>query len=131
MDTKIFYRQASYETAKEIAESLGYRSDFSHSQTLRSGEETSQSLSEHAVHLLTPRDINELAPDEIIAFHSNRKPIQAKRMDWRAFPLLTKRRAIAPPTLKPLPQVDYQIFNTFGQKTEETYNEYINPDRRY
>jgi hypothetical protein len=48
---------------------------YSHSKTLRNGEETSQSLSEQAIHLLTARDINELDLDEIIAFHSNRKPI--------------------------------------------------------
>ena len=102
---------------------------YSHSQTLRNGEETNQSLSEQAVHLLTSRDINELDPDEIIAFFANRKPIRAKRMDWRAYPILTQRRAIAPPPVKPLPQVDYQIFNTFGQRSEETYNEYIDPDK--
>jgi type IV secretory pathway TraG/TraD family ATPase VirD4 len=131
MISKIFYWQSDTETAKNIATSLGYRSEFSRSQTLRNGEEASQSLSEQAVPLLTARDINELDEDEIIAFYFNRKPVRAKRMDWRAFPILTKRRAIAPPPLKPLPHVDYHIFNTFGQKTAETYNEYINPDRRY
>src|SRR5207253_11059569 len=108
-----------------IETSFGYRSEFSHSQTLRSGEASSQSLSEQAVPLLTARDISELDEDEIIAFHFNRKPMRAKRMDWRAFPILTKRRAMAPPTLKPLPQLDYQISNTFGHKTENTYNEHI------
>jgi len=103
MDTKIFYRQASYETAKDIAESLGYRSDYARSQTLRNGEAASESLSEHAVPLLTPRDINELAPDEIIALHSNRKPIMAKRMNWQHIPLLVQRRDIAPPKVWPLP----------------------------
>ena len=131
MISKIFYWQSDTETAKNIATSLGHRSEFSHSQTLRNGEEASESLSEQAVPLLTARDINELDEDEIIAFYHNRKPMRAKRMDWRAFPLLIKRRAIAAPPLKPLPQVDYQIFNTFGQKPEETYNEYINPDKRY
>jgi type IV secretion system protein VirD4 len=103
MDTKIFYRQSSYETAKDIAESLGYRSDYARSQTLRNGEATSESLSEHAVSLLTPRDINELDPDEIIALHSNRKPIMAKRMNWQHIPLLVQRRDIAPPKVWPLP----------------------------
>lgn len=131
MDTKIFYRQSSHETSKDIADSLGYRSDYARSQTLQSGEESSQSLSEHAVPLLTARDINELNPTEIIAFHSNRKSIRAKRMDWRDYPILTQRRAIAPPPLKPLPKLDYHIFTTFGQRPEERYNEYIDPDRRY
>ena len=90
MISKLFYWQSDTETAKNIATSLGHRSEFSHSQTLRSGEEASQSLSEQAVPLLSARDINELDEDEIIAFHSNRKPFRAKRMDWRAFPLLNK-----------------------------------------
>ena len=131
MDTKIFYRQASYETAKDIAESLGYRSDYAHSQTLRSGEETSQSRSEHAVPLLTPRDINELAPEEIIAFHSNRKPMQAKRMDWRAFPILKQRRALPPPPFTPLPRLNYHLSSLFGPATEKTHHGYIDPDKRY
>jgi type IV secretion system protein VirD4 len=130
MDTKIFYRQSSHETAKDIAESLGYRSDYSHSQTLRGGEETSQSLSEQAVPLLSARDISELDPDEIIGFHSNRKPFRAKRMDWQAFPVLKKRRTIAPPPINPLPQVNYNIFSVTSQKPEEMYNEYIDPGLR-
>ena len=85
MLSKVFYWQSDTETAKDIAISLGYRSEFSRSHTLRHGEESSQSLSEQAVPLLTARDINELDQDEIIAFFSNRKPIRAKRMDWRAF----------------------------------------------
>jgi hypothetical protein len=52
-------------------------------------------------------------------------------MDWRNFPILKKRRAILAPTLKPLPQLDYKLFDTFAQKPEEMYNEYISPDRRY
>jgi type IV secretory pathway TraG/TraD family ATPase VirD4 len=131
MLSKVFYWQSDTETAKDIAISLGYRSEFSRSQTLRNGEESSQSLSEQAVPLLTARDINELAEDEIIAFHSNRKPIRAKRMDWRGFPILKKRRATPPPKLKSLPKLDYNFLDIFEQKPEETYNEYISPDRRY
>ena len=131
MLSKVFYWQSDTETAKDIAISLGHRSEFSRSQTLRHGEESSQSLSEQAVPLLTARDINELDQDEIIAFFSNRKPIRAKRMDWRGFPILKKRRGISPPLLKPLPKLDYNFLDIFEQKPEDTYNEYINPDRRY
>jgi hypothetical protein len=35
MDAKVLYRQNDFETAREIAESLGYRSGFAHSHTLR------------------------------------------------------------------------------------------------
>jgi type IV secretory pathway TraG/TraD family ATPase VirD4 len=131
MLSKVFYWQSDTETAKDITASLGYRSEFSRSQTLRHGEESSQSLSEQAVPLLTARDINELDQDEIIAFFSNRKPIRAKRMDWRGFPILKRRRAIIPPKLKPLPKLEYNFLDIFEQKPEDTYNEYINPDRRY
>jgi type IV secretory pathway TraG/TraD family ATPase VirD4 len=104
---------------------------YSHSQTLRNGEETSQSLSKQAVHLLTPRDINELDLDEIIAFHSHRKPITAKRMDWRTFPILKQRRAMPPPPFKPLPHLNDTIATITGQGTEEAPNGYINPDNCY
>jgi type IV secretion system protein VirD4 len=103
MDTKLFYRQSEYETARDIAESLGYHSAFARSQTLRDGQAASEGLSEQAVHLLTPRDINELDPQNVIARFSNRKPIWLTRMDWQDFPLLKKRRAIPPPPIKPLP----------------------------
>jgi type IV secretory pathway TraG/TraD family ATPase VirD4 len=103
MDAKLFYRQSDFETAKDIAESLGYRSAYAHSQTLRDGQAASEGLSEQAVHVLTPRDINELAPKNVIAIFSNYKPIWLKRMDWRAFPLLGQRRAIPAPGLDPLP----------------------------
>jgi len=52
-------------------------------------------------------------------------------MDWWGFPILKRRRAITPPTPKPLPKLDYNFFNIFEQKPEETYNEYISPDERY
>ena len=103
---------------------------YSHSKTLRNGEETSQSLSEQAIHLLIPRDINELDLDEIIAFHSNRKPIQAKRMDWRAFPILKQRRAMPPP-FNPLPPLNDTIATITRQGTEEAPKGYINLVMRY
>jgi type IV secretory pathway TraG/TraD family ATPase VirD4 len=105
MDAKLFYRQTEYETAKDIAESLGYRSAFARSQTLRDGQAATEGLSEQAVHVLTPRDINELDPENVIALFSNRKPIWLKRMDWQARPILRQRRSMPPPPVKPLPPV--------------------------
>ena len=124
MDTKIFYRQASHETSKDIAESLGWRSAYARSETVRHGQEASESHSEHAVHLLTPRDINELSRDEILILHSNRKPIRAKRMDWQTNPVLTQRREMAPPHVPPLPELSDQIFIQPEKRPEERYNEY-------
>ncbi|MGH9879750.1 MAG: type IV secretory system conjugative DNA transfer family protein, partial [Nitrososphaerales archaeon] len=105
--------------------SLGKQSGFAHSQTLSDGEETSQGLSEHAVPLLTARDINELNHDEIIVFFSNHKPFRAKRMDWRAFPILTKRSQISPPKLAALAELSP---NPFYQTESRWKGRAIDPD---
>ena len=128
MDTKIYYRQASDETAEHIERALGRRSGYAHSQTLREGQEASQSLGEQAVPLLTARDISELSQDEIIAFHANRKPFRAKRMDWRRFPLLTQRRTIAPPRLSPLPGLSVIRFPSPQERHERWLHFPIDPD---
>ena len=60
-----------------------------------------------------------------LPFSQTVKPIRAKRMDWRGFPILKKetRYFTRSPTLKPLPKLDYNFFDIFEQKPEETYNE--------
>jgi type IV secretory pathway TraG/TraD family ATPase VirD4 len=103
MDAKVFYRQNEYETAREIAESVGYRSGFARSQTLREGQAATEGLSEQAVYVFTPQDIIELALDRVIVRFSNRKTMWLRRMDWQEHPPLKKRRAIPPPPVKPLP----------------------------
>jgi type IV secretory pathway TraG/TraD family ATPase VirD4 len=103
MECEIFYRQADDETASFIERSLSRRSEYGRSETLHDGHVVSEGRSEQAVSLLTTRDSSALDLDDVIAFFSNRKPIRAKRMDWRAFPLLRQRRAIPPSTLSPLP----------------------------
>jgi len=103
MDAKVFYRQNEYETAREIAESVGYRSGFARSQTLHQGQAATEGLSEQAVYVFTPRDIMELALDQVIVRFSNRKTMWLSRMDWQEHPTLKKRRAIPPPPVKPLP----------------------------
>jgi hypothetical protein len=50
----------------------------------------------------------ELANEDIIVFHRSEKgyrPIQAKRMDWRKYPILVKRQSLPPPTVRPLPSL--------------------------
>jgi type IV secretion system protein VirD4 len=128
MDSKIFYRQADEETAGYIERSLSRRSDYGRSQTLHDGHVVSEGRSEQAVPLLTARDISELDPDEIIAFHSNRKPIRAKRMDWRAFPNLTQRRAIPPPQLSALPPLKENLLSSPGRIGERWPQAPIDPD---
>jgi type IV secretory pathway TraG/TraD family ATPase VirD4 len=106
MDAKVLYRQNDFETCREIAESLGYRSGFAHSQTLRDGQAPSEGLSEQAVYVLTPRDIKELDRKQVIVLFSNRKPMWLDRMDWQEHPVLVKRRAIPPPPVKQLPPIE-------------------------
>jgi type IV secretory pathway TraG/TraD family ATPase VirD4 len=103
MDAKLFYRQNEFETARDIAESVGYRSGFARSQTLRDGQAATEGLSEQAVHVVTPRDINELVPQKVIALFSNRKPMLLTRMDWQESPILRQRRGLPPPPVQPLP----------------------------
>jgi type IV secretion system protein VirD4 len=102
MDAKVFYRQNAFETARDIAESVGYRSGFARSQTLREGHAATDGLSEQAVYVFTPRDIMELDPENVIVLFSNRKPMWLNRMDWQEYPILRHRRAIPPPPVKPL-----------------------------
>ena len=124
-DAKVFYRQSEYETAKDIAESVGYRSGFARSQTLRDGQAATEGLSEQAVHVITPRDINELALDQVIVRFSNRKPMWLKRMDWREYPLLGERRAMAPPEVRPLPPLTPIILPSPPTPTDD--DEIMNP----
>jgi type IV secretion system protein VirD4 len=46
MDSKIFYRQADYDTAAAISRALGERSEYAHSQTLHNGQAASEGLVE-------------------------------------------------------------------------------------
>jgi type IV secretory pathway TraG/TraD family ATPase VirD4 len=129
MDTKIIYRQGDFETARDIVHSLGDRSVYAHSQTYREGEEASASLSEQAQPVLTPRDINELDPRDIIGFFYNYKPFRAKRMDWRNFPALVKRRALPPPAVAPLPPLSTVLLSRQERGVESWSQRALDPMR--
>jgi type IV secretion system protein VirD4 len=146
MDAKLFYGQSDFEAARGIAESLGWRSAFARSQTLRDGQAPSEGLSEQAVHVLTPRDINELDRKKVIVIFSNYKPMWLTRMDWQGHPILKKRRAMAPPPVTPLPPLEKPDLsderhdhrnhhatngNTLWQSKRKLPNGYIDPDKRY
>jgi type IV secretion system protein VirD4 len=138
MDAKLFYRQSDFETAKDIAESLGYRSAYAHTHTLRDGQAASEGLSEQAVAVLTARDISELDPQNVIALFSNYKPIWLKRMDWQGHPILRQRRAMPPPPVTPLPPLatpsdkhETDTANTLWQRERKLPNGYVDPDKRY
>lgn len=102
-DTQIFYRpNRSLKTTKTIAESLGTKSDYAHSETSRDGEETSEGKSEQAIPLIPAYAITQMKDTDIIGFHRNLPPFRAKRLDWRDFPELVRRRHITAPVVPDL-----------------------------
>jgi type IV secretory pathway TraG/TraD family ATPase VirD4 len=105
MDTTLFYRPNDLDTAKYLEERLGSFSAYAHSQTLHSGEETSEGRSERPRPLLSIQEITQLKDTDVLVWHRAYKPLKLKRMDWRAFPLLMQRRNISPPALQPLPPI--------------------------
>jgi type IV secretion system protein VirD4 len=110
MGAKVFYQQDDPDTAKHISETLGYRSGYSHSETLRDGEIASQGRSETAVAVFTSREAMEQGLDDIIFLYKNLKPGRGKRVEpWR-YPLLKKRRSMSAPPVKELPPVPDIVF---------------------
>jgi type IV secretory pathway TraG/TraD family ATPase VirD4 len=105
MAAKVFFHQNDPATAKHIEELAGYTSGYSRSETLRDGEIASEGRAETAVALFPLRDALELEKEEILFFVDNLKPGRGKSLASWHFPLLEKRRSIAPPPVKALPPV--------------------------
>ena len=105
MSAKLFYQQDDPETAKHISETIGYRSGYSHSETLREGHVASEGRAETAVSVITQREIMELAPTDILFLYKNCKPGRGKRFAHWDFPTLRKRASMNPPPVKALPPV--------------------------
>ena len=124
MESQIYYRPSNQQTADYLERCLGRRSEYAHSQTVRDGAKTSQGLSEQAVPLLTAQEIKQLRDEDILGFHRRLPPFQAKRMDWRRFPILTQRQRMPAPRLSILPQLE----DAAWQRTEHLPYEYIDPD---
>lgn len=105
MSAKLFYQQDDPETAKHISETIGYRSGYSHSETLRDGHVASEGRAETAVSVITQREIMELDATDIIFLYKNVKPGRGQRFAHWDFPLLRKRAKTPPPPVKALPPV--------------------------
>jgi type IV secretory pathway TraG/TraD family ATPase VirD4 len=58
------------------------------------------------VALMTAQDIKQLGDEEILDFHRRLPPFRARRMDWRRFDELVKRRRIPAPQLRNLPELE-------------------------
>jgi type IV secretion system protein VirD4 len=110
LGAKVFFRPEDYGTAKSISDTLGFTSGYSHSQTTREGEVSSEGRSEQAVAVLTVRELMELDDRKIIFFVRNLKPGQGASIAYWDFPLLETRRAIAPPPVRELPPLADIVF---------------------
>jgi type IV secretion system protein VirD4 len=124
MDSQLYYRPANQETAEYLERCLGRKSDYAHSQTIREGEETSQGRMEQGIPVLTAQEIKQLSDEDIIGFHRLLPPFRAKRMDWRNYPLLRKRRTLPAPPVPSLPVLSELPFSTSSDPTHEL----IDPD---
>jgi len=105
MSAKLFYQQDDPATAKHISETIGYRSGYSHSETIRDGQVASEGRAETAVSVITQREIMELNPTDIIFLYKNCKPGRGKRFAHWDVPMLRKRASMHPPPVKALPPV--------------------------
>jgi type IV secretion system protein VirD4 len=138
VDQSLYFRPNDAQTAEYLERRLGRRSDYARSQTLREGQEASEGRSEQGVPLLPSQDIAMLADTELLAFHRDNRPMRLSRLDWREHPTLAQRRAIPPPKLTPLPQLDlsadrqdHHATTTLWQRNGKLPNGYIDPDKRY
>ena len=114
-----------------------------HSSTSREGGAESKGLSDQGVSLMTAQEIMRLPDTTLLAFHRDNWPMRLTRLEWYRHPILAKRRAIAPPKLSPLPQLDQASAsqdqrnhhasntNTLWQSNRKLPNGYIDPDKRY
>jgi type IV secretion system protein VirD4 len=125
-DSQIFYRQKSQETAEYLERVLGKKSAFARSQTSHAGRETSEGAAEQAVPLKTAQEVMQM-DEEIIGFHGNLPPFEARRMDWRRFPELVRRQTLPPPTLTAVPPLPHTEPEVFYERAAHA-SPYINPD---
>ncbi len=105
MESQIYYRPQDLATAEYLEHRLGRKSAYARSQTIREGIETSQGRSEQGIPLYTAQEIMQMKDHDVLAFHRRLPPLKVRRVDWRCYPQLMKRREITPPKLTALPPV--------------------------
>ena len=69
-------------------------------------------MSEQRIPLMTAQTIKKLGNEEVMVFYRDLDPFVTRRLDWRRFPILRQRQAIAPPQLPVLPPLDEQLAAT-------------------
>jgi type IV secretion system protein VirD4 len=127
METQLYYRPSNQETADYLQHCLGRKSEYAQSQTMRDGAETSQGRSEQGIPLMTAQEIKQLTDEDIIGFHRLLPPFQAKRMDWRHFPVLRERQLLPPPELFPLLELAEKLPTLITQSNGHLQG-YLDPD---
>jgi type IV secretion system protein VirD4 len=128
MGAKVFFRPEDYATAKSISETLGLMSGYSHSQTMREGEVSSESRSEQGMPVLTVRELMELGDRDIIFFYKNLKPGRGIRLEYWGSTELEKRREIPPPPVNELPPVEDILFPSASASANGTPNAWRSRD---
>jgi type IV secretory pathway TraG/TraD family ATPase VirD4 len=130
MFTQLFYKPSDQKTAEYIERALGYKSGFAHSET-KHETHSSEGASEQRIPVLTAWEIKHLTKrDEIFGFYNSDDelpPFRAKRMDWRRFPVLMGRQAIAPPELSVLPELA-ETLPILTPQSNGQLHDFINPD---
>ena len=126
VENQLYYRPANQETAEYLERCLGRKSGFATSQTTHEGASASEGLSEQGVPLLTAQEIKQLGDEDVIGFHRRLPPFQAKRMDWRRFGVLARRRAVAAPRIPGLPRLGER--RAVGRWKGAEQGAYIDPD---
>ena len=124
VENQLYYRPSNHETAEYLERCLGRKSGFAASQTTHEGVPATEGLSEQGVPLLTAQEIKQLGDEDVTGFHRRLPPFQAKRMDWRRFGVLTKRRQMPAHSLPSLPRLEHSAW----QRPEWLASTYLDPD---
>jgi type IV secretion system protein VirD4 len=99
----VYFEPFSYKTAAELAQWLGYTSEFATSYSTHGQEQTSEGRSEREVYLLSADEVRLIGEDAALVFRAGLRPFLARRMNWHRFPLLKRRTKLAPPPVPVLP----------------------------
>jgi type IV secretory pathway TraG/TraD family ATPase VirD4 len=128
MDTQIFHRPATLETAEYLMRWLGERTGFVHSHTTYRQEETSEGKQERVLPLLTIRELAELSDEKVLGFHADTKPFLINRMNWHIHPAFNHWHHLKPPPVPVLPKLSENILADKEQDMQEETAELGDPD---
>lgn len=107
IEVHVVYRPGSYRSAQKLSGWLGDKSGYAHSENKHESG-VSEGMSEQRIPLMTAQTIKKLGNEEVMVFYRDLDPFVTRRLDWRRFPILRQRQAMAPPQLPVLPPLDEQ-----------------------